>query len=243
VPVSPELQDAVVSGGEARHAAPPGARGTRQVVYLHGFASSARSAKATWFADRLRGEGVACHCPDLNLPSFETLTVSRMLVQVGELLDGLPAVPTALIGSSLGGLVAWHLAARRPSIERVVLLAPALDVASSLSAALGSTLVAEWKSMGSLPVFHFGQGQFTRVHYGLIEDATQYDPARVRVDQPVLAWQGRRDVVVPAAGVERFCATRHNVRLELLDDDHQLLKSLDAIWAGTRIFLGLGDRP
>jgi pimeloyl-ACP methyl ester carboxylesterase len=210
-----------------------------QAVYLHGFASSARSAKATFFGDRLKAEGVAVHCPDLNVPAFETLTISRMIGHVETLLDQLPAVPTALVGSSLGGLVAWHVAARRPAVEKVVLLAPALDVASALAQALGSAVVGQWKRMGSLPVFHFGEGRFRRVHYGLLEDGAQYDPARVRVDQPVLAFQGRRDVVVPAAGVERFAQARHNIRLELLDDDHQLIQSLDTIWAGTRIFLGL----
>ena len=210
-----------------------------QAVYVHGFASSARSAKARFFAERLDAERVAYHCPDLNQPAFETLTVSRMIGQVEALLDELPAGPTTLIGSSLGGLVAWHVAARRPAVEKLVLLAPALDVASALSAALGSALIKEWQRLGSLPVFHFGDGCFRRVHYGLLEDGAQYDPAKVRVSQPVLAFQGRRDVVVPAPGVERFVATRHNVRLELLDDDHQLAHSLEAIWAGTRIFLGL----
>ena len=221
------------------HAAESNARGPRQAVYVHGFASSARSAKATFFGERLRAAGVAFHCPDLNQPAFETLTVSRMIHDVEALLDGLPAGPTTLVGSSLGGLVAWHVAARRPAVENLVLLAPALDVASALSAALGSTLVSQWQRMGTLPVFHFGDGRLRDVHYGLLEDGAQYDPAQVRVNQPVLAFQGRRDVVVPAAGVERFASTRHNIRLELLDDDHQLIHSLGAIWASTRIFLGL----
>ena len=43
---------------------------TRQIVYLHGFASSARSSKAVWFAERAREAGVGFVCPDLNLPDF-----------------------------------------------------------------------------------------------------------------------------------------------------------------------------
>ena len=52
------------------------------VFYLHGFASSPGSAKAMFFAERLARAGVRMDCPDLNLPDFSTLTVSRMLQQV-----------------------------------------------------------------------------------------------------------------------------------------------------------------
>ena len=54
----------------------------RHVFYLHGFASSARSTKAAFFAERLRPHGLELQCPDFNEPDFETLTVSRMLEQV-----------------------------------------------------------------------------------------------------------------------------------------------------------------
>ena len=51
----------------------------RHVVYLHGFASSPQSSKATRFERELTALGVGFSCPDLNLPAFETLTITRML--------------------------------------------------------------------------------------------------------------------------------------------------------------------
>ncbi|HMF29470.1 MAG TPA: YqiA/YcfP family alpha/beta fold hydrolase, partial [Candidatus Cybelea sp.] len=81
------------------------------IVYLHGFASSARSTKAGYFADRFRERGVEFHCPDFNEPDFATLTLTRMLDQLAALLakrDG----PVALMGSSLGGTLAVLTAAR-----------------------------------------------------------------------------------------------------------------------------------
>jgi predicted esterase YcpF (UPF0227 family) len=50
-------------------------------VYLHGFASSPASSKATRFGQELAALGVPCTCPDLNEPDFSTLTVTRMLEQ------------------------------------------------------------------------------------------------------------------------------------------------------------------
>jgi predicted esterase YcpF (UPF0227 family) len=54
---------------------------SRHVVYLHGFASSPESGKARRFADACASRGIGFTCPDLNAPSFETLTVTRMLDQ------------------------------------------------------------------------------------------------------------------------------------------------------------------
>ena len=60
------------------------------VVYLHGFASSRYSTKAAYFADRLREHGVDLRCPDFNEPDFRTMTLTRMLEQVGcELAEAL----------------------------------------------------------------------------------------------------------------------------------------------------------
>ena len=75
-----------------------------QVVYLHGFASSARSTKATFFAEKLAAKGIEMSVPDLNQPDFSTLTVTRMLKQAADAIDA-AGEPVALIGSSLGGFV------------------------------------------------------------------------------------------------------------------------------------------
>ena len=80
-----------------------------QVLYLHGFASSPRSSKATFFAEKLASKGINMVTPDLNEPDFSTLTVSRMLKQAGDAVDAAGG-PLALIGSSLGGFVAVQAA-------------------------------------------------------------------------------------------------------------------------------------
>jgi len=52
------------------------------IFYLHGFASSPKSTKAEYFAERFARHGVPLRCPDFNQPDFSTLTMTRMLTQL-----------------------------------------------------------------------------------------------------------------------------------------------------------------
>lgn len=210
------------------------------VLYLHGFASSAQSSKAAFFRSKLSAHGVEVHTPDFNAPDFSTLTVSRMLGQVHDVIQALPPGPVTLIGSSLGGFVAVHAALREAGrINRLVLLAPALDFGGNRMRALGDRGIEEWRRTNRLDVFHYGFGRLVSVHYELYADAARYDAFNARLDLPIQIFQGQRDTAVDPATVQRWAEARPNVRLRLLDDDHQLLGSLDTIWTETAQFLGL----
>jgi uncharacterized protein len=222
----------------------------RHVFYLHGFASGAGSTKARWLAERLEPHGIELLCPDFNLPDFSTLTVTRMIADVERWLAALDEGPVALIGSSLGALVAYHAAARTPHtavrnprspIDRLILLAPALDIAPSLRRGLGRARVDEWQREGTLEVFHYGYKEPRRVNYALFEDCGSYDPFTTPLDLPIQIFQGRQDEAVSAEMVERFAKSRPNVELHLLDDDHQLIASLPYIWTHMSRFLGLAS--
>ena len=202
------------------------------VIYLHGFASSGHSGKASYFARKFRERGIDYAAPDLNLPDFSTLTTTRMLEQTRALIEHSPQ-PVTLIGSSLGAFVAVNAAVKWPDrIDRLVLLAPALDLRD-----LGAPKVEEWKRTGWLTVFHFAHGRFQDVHYELYDDATRYDAFNAEIAMPVLIFQGRRDTAVKPRTVEAWARRRPNVELHLLDDDHQLGGSLDYMWDATSRFL------
>ena len=210
-----------------------------QVLYLHGFASSPQSSKATFLARKFAERGIQVIVPDLNEPDFSTLTVTRMLQQVEKALAS-SAGPAVVVGSSLGGFVAVQAALRYPDrITRVVLLAPALDFDGNRFSELGDRGLAAWKASNQLAVFHYGYGRMMPVHYELYADARKYNAFQAPLLQPVQVFQGRLDTAVNPVTVERWASTRPNVELHMLDDDHQLLRSLEDIWRQMQEFLSV----
>jgi pimeloyl-ACP methyl ester carboxylesterase len=208
-----------------------------RVLYLHGFASSAKSSKAAFLAAKLAARGVALEAPDLNEPDFATLTVTRMVGKVVHAIDA-DSSPVSLVGSSLGAFVAVQAALQRPAgVQRLVLLAPALDFGGNRMRDIGEKGLAEWKASNALNVFHYGYGRVIPVHYELYADASRYDCVNAALTMPVQVFQGRRDTAVDPESVERWARARPAVELHMLDDDHQLLGSLDYIWKEMERFL------
>ena len=214
------------------------------IFYLHGFASSVRSSKATFLAAKLAAFGITLHTPDFNEPDFSTLTITRMIDQVGAAIDALAPGPVALIGSSMGAFVAVQVAVQRPAqIERLVLLAPALDFGGNRMRSLGTSGLDEWQRSNRLDVFHYGYGRMMSVQYELYLDARRYDCLGAKLAMPIQVFQGKRDDAVDPNTVERWARARPNAELHMLDDGHQLTASIEYIWREMRSFLAISSRP
>jgi hypothetical protein len=222
----------------------------RHVYYIHGFAAAVPSNKSKRFGEAFAPAGVEVQAPDFNQPDFATLTATRMLTQLEADLATGPPGPVAIIGSSLGGFVAFHAAVRqarrraagealsRP-IDRLVLLAPAFEFGRSSYGTIDAGEIERWRATGWLEVFHWGDNAPRRVHFGLYEDAQQYDSLRERVPVPTLIFQGRSDAAVDPAMVERYASSQPRVALRMMDDDHLLMQNIDLIVRETGAFLGL----
>ncbi len=209
----------------------------RGLVYLHGFASSPRSSKARYFADRAAEAGLQYICPDLNQPDFHSLTVTRMVEQADAAIDALDA-PVALVGSSLGAFVALHVAARRLNrgdtrVGSLILLAPAFDLVPSLEQEFGADRMRQWEQTDRHEVFHYGDSIARDLGWTFMADARTYDAFAVVLSTPTLIFQGAQDEVVAPAAVRRWAAGRPSVTLTMLDDGHQLLDHLPMMWRET----------
>lgn len=214
------------------------------VMYLHGFASSPLSSKATQFAERFAARGVEFVCPDLNEPEFAALSVTRMLEQVEKQMSTLEAGEVVLIGSSLGAFVAVEAAARQVNhgshpISHLVLLAPAVRLEWDRWPGVGPEGVAGWHRAGHVEVFHHAYDRSDRLKYAFYTDAEQYHPADRQLSLPILIFQGLRDESVSPAMVREFARAQPAATLHLTDDDHQLKSSFGFICNETFRFLGL----
>jgi len=102
------------------------------LLYLHGFRSSPRSAKA------LRMQAwVAEHRPDLHFACPQLPPSPRAaFALLQSLTEGWPAGDSAVMGSSLGGFYTTALIQNRP-LWRAVVINPAVDPARDLAAYIG----------------------------------------------------------------------------------------------------------
>ena len=195
------------------------------VIYLHGFASSPNSRKATYCRRLMEAAGASVEVPDLAQGDFEHLTISGQLEVLHRVAAGRPV---ALIGSSLGGYLAALYAARHAEITRLILLAPALGFASHWPERLGPEAVEEWRRSGSREVFHYADCRMRALSYQLFEDGARYEDAP-DFQQPALIFHGERDDVVPVRLSREFAAQHPNVQLEVVPDGHEMLGVLDSI--------------
>ncbi len=206
------------------------------LIYLHGFASSPGSHKASLICEALARRGVPFTCPDLNEGDFFGLTISRQVALVRRTADAHPDGPLLLMGSSMGAYVAALFAASSRRVQAMVLMAPAFDFIQRWTDRLGEKAVARWERTGSLEVMHFAYDQQLPIGWDLVADARTLDPTP-EISVPTLIFHGRRDEVVPCACSEAYARGRPNVELVVLDADHGLGEVTDTIIARSLQFL------
>ncbi|MGD1094863.1 MAG: YqiA/YcfP family alpha/beta fold hydrolase [Bryobacteraceae bacterium] len=208
--------------------------GTARTVYLHGFASSPRSNKATFFQRRFAEHGVSLDVPQLDEGNFEALTITRQMKVIDRAVGTGPAI---LIGSSLGGYLAALYAAHHSNIERVILMAPAFQFPKRWRERFPAEELALWKREGSRKFYHYSFQEERPLGYGFVEDADRYED-EPDFKQPGLILHGTADPVVPVDVSCQFAASHPNVTLRLFEAGHELTDVLEQLWVETAMFLG-----
>ncbi len=191
------------------------------LVYLHGFASGPTGRKADHCRAWAMARGIEFLAPDLNLPTFETLTISAQVEAVEALVAALPELPV-VVGSSLGGVVAAAVGHRGAGFKKLILLAPGLGFACRR---LFSTRWAGYRQHRRLPVYHHAYERWVKLGAELLDDLPAWaDDDTWQVRTSVVVIHGRMDESVPASESEAFLARHPGGVLHLLDDDHGLLR-------------------
>jgi hypothetical protein len=204
--------------------------------YLHGWASNPQSSKAQFFKQHGEQQNFPITIPDLNQDDFFHLTLTRQVQQVQMLL---PDSPTIIIGSSLGGLTALWLAEKQPQIQKLVLLAPALNFWQNTFNLFGEAKLAQWRQQGEILLYHYGEERELPISYAFMEDMRHYEDAQLQRPLPTLILHGRYDAIVPIQNSRDFAATRPWVQLIELESDHSLNDVHAQLWQATAEFCQL----
>ncbi|AGY57358.1 YqiA/YcfP family alpha/beta fold hydrolase [Gloeobacter kilaueensis] len=205
-------------------------------VYLHGFASGPHSRKGRFLQKQLAELGHELLLPDLNAPSFTSLTFSSQLAVLDRTLAGL-AGPIGLFGSSLGGLIAVLAAIDDPRIERLILMAPAFRFRERLCFHLGVEAIEQWQRTGKLAFWHHAYRCECNLKADILDDALAYDEERLTRAVPTLILHGRHDEVALSELSCAFAESRPFVQLQLFDTDHGMGDVLPQIWEQVADFL------
>lgn len=196
------------------------------VLYFHGFASSPASAKITALRPLLEPHGIVLNAPDLNVPSFEKLDFEAIVDSAVRQAEATP--PRALVGSSLGALVALAVAHRGVHVP-LVLIAPALGVAQ------------RWKTKipegDPVMVFNYARNADAPIHRAFFEQMATLHVDDEPPPSRVTALMGRKDETVPFHVVEEtWQRWESSGRLpagsrfiELAEGDHGLVSHAEII--------------
>jgi alpha-beta hydrolase superfamily lysophospholipase len=160
------------------------------ILYCHGFASSPASAKITLLRGMIEPE-IEIHAPDLNVPSFERLDFDAAVDHAMSIASRIE--PRAVVGSSMGALIALSVIARGVRAP-LVLIAPALGVADRW--------ISRIPEGDPISIFNYARNANAPIHRAFFEEM-----ARLTVDHqpppvPVTAIMGTDDESVPFERVE-----------------------------------------
>lgn len=196
------------------------------VLYFHGFASSPGSAKITALRPLLAPHGIELNAPDLNVPSFERLDFDAIVEHALAVARETP--PRAMVGSSMGALIALSLAQRGIGVP-LVLIAPALGVARRWQTKIpdGDPIV----------VFNYARNGDATIHRHFFEQMTRLHVDEESPTSRVTVVMGRKDETVPFDVVESTWRSWEESgrlvdgsRFIVLDEgDHSLVSHADII--------------
>jgi pimeloyl-ACP methyl ester carboxylesterase len=209
----------------------------RNILLLHGFASSSASSKAGFLANELRPfSEVHFRAFEFNPTprDFEFMTVTGLIDRLRQYLLDQPLPDLSLIGSSLGGLTGLHYAHRFGGVKRLLLLAPALAFRGM---GLTEEETERWGRRGERTFMHYAFDEQIPLRYAYYLDGLNYQQP-VPPPCPIHIIHGRGDEIVPIEFSRQYTAGfPQKVKLIEVESDHRLADQMPLIWQQVQSFL------
>lgn len=212
------------------------------ILYLHGLGSGPRSQKGVLVRDYFSGQGHVVSLPSVTIPSLERLSPSAAIEEVQREIEARDSQNLVLIGSSFGAFIALHALNgmpqhKRAHVSKLILLAPALDPWDPQSQLLSPERERAWREKGSAPIYDIERGVEVPVHYRFVEELRAFDSKSVSVPVSTLIVHGSDDEVVSVNQSKEFAERHPAVVLEIVQDNHQLLKNPDKMLESIERFI------
>ncbi len=200
-----------------------------QFIYLHGFASSPGSKKATEFKKRFESSSISLSVPDLEEGDFQRLSLSKQIKIINDRMDQFPGERFGLIGSSMGGYLAALVAQLREEVAGIYLMAPGFNFIKRWRERVQGHLKGLNDIPDLIPVYHYRYNKDMLLSTDIFRDAEKWD--RLALDRllPTRIVHGIHDDTVGISESREFAAAHPHCRFEELDSDHQLLSHIDWI--------------
>ncbi len=204
--------DIEVSAGERTTMvlAEPDTQTDKVVLLCHGFMSDNESSTNMDLTKRLLPKNIATCRFDFDGHGahprpLQEMLMTRCLNQVDAILKGLSEQgysKIGLLGSSFGGLIAIHAAARHPIVSVVALKCPVSNYPPLWRDRLGEAGMRMWKE-NNLLTFSSPDGR-ARLEYSYYEDLLNYDTYQdaATIKVPILIVHGDADEDVPISQSE-----------------------------------------
>jgi uncharacterized protein len=210
-------------------------------LYLHGFTSGPNSKKAVFLANKFKKFGIDLIIPDFNLPDFRTLTLSRQISQVSEIIQQNQNKNIVILGSSFGGLTATIIAELFPNVAKLILLAPAFQIEYIFDQLTPIDKMLEWKQKSYGELFHFAYQRNEILDYTFYEDLKNHNTKNFSRQIPVLVFHGYNDKTIPVSFSQDYIQKNKRAHLLELEDDHDLNRYMAFIWGKITKFITDND--
>ncbi len=198
-------------------------------IYLHGFASSPQSQKASIFKAKLKEIGVNLIIPDLEAGDFKYITISKQMKVIEKTINQVKGGPVVLVGSSMGGYLAILASQIHSNVKGLYLMCPGLNFLKRWR----QKLLDQNPKINDFPhlirVFHYRYNKEVDLDKGLFEDALQWEQLLIDKKLPIRIVHGINDETVPIEVSRKFSNKRPWVSLKELESDHSLLSHISWI--------------
>lgn len=134
------------------------AEGTdRQILFITGLLSKRWGNKSKALAQWCQEKGWAFCCYDVrgfgdSEGRFTDYTLSDWIADARTVLGSIESgPPVTVVGNSLGSWIAWLVAQEFPSVEELILIAPAFNMMGARAKAISKERLHDWHTAGWMP--------------------------------------------------------------------------------------------